>query len=95
MTIPHSNAGVNKTSSRSSLKLDGTLSSLITVKTHIKDPFQWSPSSNLLEKAKKATKTYTKTQVSKKTCNVTIITCYNVANIKCADQLFLLAVITA
>lgn len=44
MTIPHLNAGEerivslinkNKTSSRSSLKLDGTLSSLITVKTHI------------------------------------------------------------
>ena len=41
MTIPHSNAGeerifslINKTPS-SSLKLDGTLSSLIVVKTHM------------------------------------------------------------
>ena len=50
MTIPHSNAGEerifslinkNKTPSRSSLKLDGTLSSLITVKTHIENPLQW------------------------------------------------------
>ena len=58
MTIPHSNAGEerifslinkNKTSSRSSLKLDGTLSSLITVKAYIKDPLQWNPSSNLLQ----------------------------------------------
>ena len=45
MTIPHSNAGEerifsllnkNKTSSRSSLKLNGTLSSIIIVKTHRK-----------------------------------------------------------
>ena len=49
MTIPHSNAGVerifslinkNKTPSRSSLKLNGTLSSLIVVKTHIENPIQ-------------------------------------------------------
>ncbi len=47
MTIPHSNAGEerifslinkNKTPSRSSLKIGGTLSSLIFVKTHISDP---------------------------------------------------------
>ena len=53
MTIPHSNAGEerifslinkNKTPRRSSLKLDGTLSSLITVKTHIEDPLHWRPS---------------------------------------------------
>ena len=47
MTIPHSNAGEerifslinkNKTPTRSSLKLDGTLSSLVAVKTHIDNP---------------------------------------------------------
>ena len=52
MTIPHSNAkeerifsliNKNKTPSRSSLKIDGTLSSLITVKTHIENPMQWKP----------------------------------------------------
>jgi len=67
MTIPHSNAGEerifslinkNKTPSRSFLKLDGTLSSLITVKTHIDNPLQWQPSKTLLEKAKKATRAY-------------------------------------
>lgn len=44
MTIPHSNAGEesifslinkNKTPNRSSLKLDGTLSSLVVIKTHM------------------------------------------------------------
>ena len=67
MTIPHSNAGEerifslinkNKTPSRSSLKLDGTLSSLITVKTHIEGPLQWTPSTTVLEKVKRATKIY-------------------------------------
>lgn len=67
MTIPHSNAGEerifslinkNKTPSRSSLKLDGTLSSLIVVKTHIEDAIQWKPSETLIHMAKKATKTY-------------------------------------
>ena len=67
MTIPHSNAGEerifslinkNKTPSRSSLNLDGTLSSLITVKTHIEKPLEWKPSASILESAKKATKRY-------------------------------------
>ena len=67
MTIPHSNAGEerifslinkNKTPSRSSLNLDGTLSSLITVKTHIERPLEWKPSASVLENAKKATKVY-------------------------------------
>ena len=67
MTIPHSNAGEerifslinkNKTPTRSSLKLDGTLSSLIAVKTHIDNPLQWQLSKTLLEKAKKATRAY-------------------------------------
>ena len=67
MTIPHSNAGEermfsliskNKTPSRSSLNLDGTLSSLLIVKTHIDDPIAWKPSETLITKAKKATKCY-------------------------------------
>ena len=67
MTIPHSNAGEetifslinkNKTPTRNSLKLDGTLSSLIAVKTHIDNPLQWQPSKTLLEKAKKTTRAY-------------------------------------
>ena len=65
--IPHSNAGEerifslinkNKTPSRSSLNLDGTLSSLIVVKTHIDNPLQWKPSESQIQKAKKATKEY-------------------------------------
>ena len=67
ITIPHSNAGEesifslinkNKTSSRSSLGLDGTLSSLITVKTHIEEPLKWEPSEELITKAKQATLSY-------------------------------------
>ena len=67
MTIPHSNAGEerifslsnkNKTPSRSSLNLDGSLSSLISVKTHIERPLQWKPSASLLENAKKVKKNY-------------------------------------
>ena len=67
MTIPHSNAGEerifslinkNKTPSRSSLKIEGTLSSLILVKTHISDPLTWSPTEAMLEKAKRATRVY-------------------------------------
>ncbi|CAB4032496.1 PREDICTED: uncharacterized protein LOC106702191 [Paramuricea clavata] len=67
MTIPHSNAGEerifslinkNKTPSRSSLELNGTLFSLIVVKTHIQDPLNWQPSRCLIEKAKKSTKLY-------------------------------------
>ena len=67
MTIPHSNAGEerifslinkNKTPSRSSMKLNGTLSSLIPVKAHVEDRLKWEPSDTLLRKAKKATKVY-------------------------------------
>lgn len=62
LTIPHSNASEerifslinkNKTSSRSSLALEGTLSSIVTVKTHITDPLDWRPSEDLLNNAKK------------------------------------------
>lgn len=67
LTMPHSNAGEerifslinkNKTSSRSSLQIDGTLSSLVVVKTHIEDPLTWKPPKAMVEKAKKATKLY-------------------------------------
>ena len=67
LTIPHSNAGEerlfsyinkNKTSSRSSLSLEGTLSSIMTIKTHIDDPLHWKPTESLLKKAKRATMTY-------------------------------------
>lgn len=67
MTIPHSNAGEerifslinkNKIPSRSSLKLDGTLSSLTVVKTHIDNPVQWMPPRTMLQKAKGATRAY-------------------------------------
>ena len=67
MTIPHLNAGEerifsliskNKTPSRSSMKLDGTLSSLIVMKTHIENAVQWKPLETLVQLAKKATKTY-------------------------------------
>ena len=53
MTIPHSNAGEerifslinkNNTPTRSSLQIDGTLSSLIIIKTHIDNPLKWEPS---------------------------------------------------
>ena len=56
MTLPHSNAGeecvsslvqLNKTSYCSSLGIDGTLSSILTVKMNDVEP--------LLEKSKKAT----------------------------------------
>ena len=69
LTIQHSNAGEerifslinkNKTPSRSSLSLDGTLSSIVTVKTHVENPLQWQPSEALLEKAKHATVEYNK-----------------------------------
>ena len=69
LTIPHSNAGEerifsyinkNKTPSRSSLSLVGTLSSIMTVKTHIEDPLQWHPNDSLIKEAKKATITYNK-----------------------------------
>ena len=68
MNIPHSNANEerifslinkNKTPSRSSLQLNGTLSSLIVIKTHIIDnPLKWKPSNAVIEKAKHATRTY-------------------------------------
>ena len=67
MTILHSNAceeriisliNENKTSSRSSLQADNTLSSLLIIKTHIEDVLKWNPSESLIQKAKNATKVY-------------------------------------
>ena len=67
MSMPHSNAGEerifsfinkNKTPSRSSLKLEGTLSSLIIAKTHISNPLTWEPSEVIIKKAQVATRTY-------------------------------------
>ena len=67
MSIPHSNAGEerifsfinkNKTPSRSSLKLERTLSSLIIAKTHISNPLTWEPSEVIIKKAQVSTRTY-------------------------------------
>ena len=67
MSIPHSNAGEerifsfinkNKTPSRSSLKLEGTSSSLIIAKTHINNPLTWERSEVIIKKAQVATRTY-------------------------------------
>lgn len=67
MTITHSNAGEerifsliqkNKTPGRDSLQLDGTLSSLMLVKTHIDDVINRKPNDRLLDAAKKSTRAY-------------------------------------
>ena len=63
MTLPHSNAGeeiilhsLTKIKPQvEALNLDGSLSSLITAKTHIERTIQWNPSASVLENAKKAT----------------------------------------
>ena len=75
LVIPHSNAAEervfsmvrkNKTPFRSSLSLDGTLSSIITVKLRVDDPCEkFEPSKQLLEKAKKSTWEYNKAHSSK------------------------------
>ena len=68
LTLPHSNAKEerifsmitkNKTKFRSSLKLDGTLSSILTLKCADIEPCpNFDPPSSVLESAKKATKCY-------------------------------------
>ena len=68
LILPHSNASeerifslirLNKTSYRSSLSNDGTLSSILTVKMHNPEPcYKFEPSSLIMDKAKKATKQY-------------------------------------
>ena len=66
MVLPHSNTGEerffsivrkNKTDSRSSLKLDGTLSNLLAMKSHCPEAsvssFLWDPDETLLKDSKK------------------------------------------
>ena len=70
LVIPHSNASEervfslvrkNKTPFRPNLKLDGTLSSILTVKLGIDEPcVKFEPSKELIESAKKATWDYNK-----------------------------------
>lgn len=69
LVLPHSNAEEervfslvtkNKTKFRSSLKLDGTLSSILTIKLANNDSCQkFEPPQQVLETAKKATMEYT------------------------------------
>ena len=68
LLLPHSNAAkervfsmirLNKTPYRSSLGLDGTLSSILTIKLHNPDPcHNFEPSKSMLKNAKKATWEY-------------------------------------
>ena len=68
LVLPHSNAGeerlfslvrLNKTSYKSAVSLDGTLSSIVTVKNHPSDSStKFDPPKELLEKSNKATKQY-------------------------------------
>jgi hypothetical protein len=71
LVLPHSNAGEerlfsmvrkNKTDSRSSLKLDGTLSNLLAMKLQYPESsvpcFRWNPDEVLLTDSKKAAKAY-------------------------------------
>ena len=73
LIIPHSKAGLerlfsivkkNKCLDRSSMKLDGTLSSILAMKTMYPEStvpcHQWKPTDELLTAAKKATLTYNK-----------------------------------
>ena len=46
---------MNKTLVRSSLKLHGTFSSLIVIKTYIENSLLWQPFKDIIEKSKKAT----------------------------------------
>ena len=71
LVLPHSNASLerlfsiirkNKTDMRSSLKLDGTLCSILSIKTHIPESitpcFKWRPDQDLLELSRKAAYNY-------------------------------------
>ncbi|XP_061093937.1 uncharacterized protein LOC133126086 [Conger conger] len=65
LVLPHSNAdaervfsvvGLNKTNIRNSLALDGTLSSIMTIKMADLEPcFKWEPPSDVIKASKKAT----------------------------------------
>jgi hypothetical protein len=51
--------GLNKTKTRNSLALDGTLSSIMTIKMADLEPcFKWEPPSDVLKALKKATGQY-------------------------------------
>lgn len=75
LVIPHSNASEervfsmvrkNKTPFRPSIGLDGTLSSIITVKLGLEDPcYKFEPSKALLDNSKKATWEYNKSHSSR------------------------------
>ena len=68
LVLPDSNAdaervfsvvGLNKTKTRNSLALDGTLSSIMTIKMADLEPcFKWEPPSDVLKASKKATGQY-------------------------------------
>lgn len=68
LVLPHSNAdaervfsvvGLNKTKTRNSLALDGTLSSIMAIKMADLEPcFKWEPSSTIIKASKKATGLY-------------------------------------
>ncbi|XP_039652111.1 uncharacterized protein LOC120556534 [Perca fluviatilis] len=60
LVLPHSNAdaemvGLNKTSTRNSLSLDGTLSSIMTLKMAGLEPncFKWEPTPQMIKESKK------------------------------------------
>ena len=73
--LPHSYAGeervfsiirLNKTPYRSSLGLDGTLSSILTIKLHNPEPcYAFEPSNEMLKNSKKATWQYNQKHSSK------------------------------
>ena len=75
LTIPHSNAQEervfsmvtkNKTAFRPNLQLDGTLSSILTVKlANIEPCHKYEPQKEVIETAKKATMEYNKAHCSK------------------------------
>ena len=55
----------NKTSNRSSQSLNWELLFIVLVKTHIDNPFQWKPPSDLLKKVKTSTAEYNRQHSSK------------------------------
>ena len=75
LTLPHSNAeeervfslvAKNKTKFRPSLKLDGTLSSIITLKLANTEPcHKYEPTKEVITSAKRATMTYNRAHSSK------------------------------
>ncbi|KAJ4932560.1 hypothetical protein JOQ06_010978 [Pogonophryne albipinna] len=77
LVLPHSNAdaervfsvvGLNKTKTRNSLSLEGTLSSLMTIKMADLEPcFKWEPTQSMLETAKSATSSYNRPDHSQST----------------------------